>query len=164
MNQVASLVAAALPIEQEIKYLHFRSFEDQVNSKTGTVAERPCSNGGLTVAFYETPPIADGQITEKTITYAVAMCHPNDAYKKSEGRLKASKRLASRKYTQHFTGSLTDFIRNMETMISGMARRVVLNTQVVEGNRVVTTREIVQVPFLYRRKYNKQKTKLHLVN
>lgn len=158
-HRLATLSALAEDF-RDVKFLHFRAFELQHNSKLNTYLERPTTSGGVTVAFRELPATADGQVTEKEITYALAMCHPKDAYKKSDGRLKAAQRLKSSHYTQVFRGTLTEFIRNMETFIGTITERITLRSQEIRNGKVVEIKTPFERPCNYRRKYNKQKPKI----
>jgi len=81
-----------------IRFAHRR-----IITPEGTIS----SKGGMTIAYEQ---------QGNTINYAVARCHGNDNFVKSQGRVKAAGRLLSDKHRQQTTLDLQGFKERIYNM------------------------------------------------
>ena len=93
------------PYSEDVKFLHYRAYEEVWNEETEEVEHVISSNGGTTVAYVE---------GEAGISYAFAYCHDLDRYNKELGRIKAAGRLNSDKYRSEVRITRDEFIAKVD--------------------------------------------------
>lgn len=93
------------PYSEDVKFLHYRAYEEVGEDVNGDAVYAVASNGGVTCAYIE---------GEAGISHAFAYCHDLDRYNKELGRIKAAGRLNSDKYRSEVRITRDEFIKKVD--------------------------------------------------
>lgn len=92
----------------KVKFIHFRHHEPDVIQDGTIILGEYKPFGGMTIAYYE----ANGEVSG----FAIARCHTNDRYVKSQGRIIATGRLHSSTYFTQVKMAVADFHKEADAL------------------------------------------------